>query len=86
VRVEQLPFASWRQAEWLQPLVSKLLDNDAQTSALLGRNPFLDGSPPRWVRAVLWEYEYAPPGGSAHWSRKYVREWMPPQSHERRLR
>lgn len=77
-----LPFGSWRQSEWLQPLVRKLLVNDARVSALLAHNPFLSGEPPRWVRAELWEYRFASPEEASeqgvYWSRQRVREWMPP--------
>ena len=41
------------------------------------------GPPPRWVRGVMWEYEYAPAGSESYWSRRMVREWMPPGSLER---
>ena len=85
-----LPFASWRQSDWLLPLVRKLLDNDAHLSRLLAHNPFLVAAGgaaqrPRWVRAVLWEYEFAEPGGASgdYWRRTFVREWMPPQCRER---
>ena len=70
----------WRE------LVSKLLENDAQVSALLARdggNPFLvdGGGPPRWVRAVLYEYQFSnETDGANYWTREYCREWMPPQS------
>ena len=46
-----LPLGAWRRHEWLLPLTQKLLANDAQVSALLRRNPFVEtGAPPRWVR------------------------------------
>ena len=85
-----LPFSSWRSSAWLAPFVSKLLENDAQVSALLARdggNPFLadGGGPPRWVRAVLYEYHFSSEheNGADYWTREYCREWMPPQSKAR---
>ena len=61
-------------------VTDKLLANDAAVSRLLRANPFVDGAPPRWVRARLFEYEFAPPGDEeSFWRRKFVREYMPPQ-------
>ena len=75
-----LPFAGWRSHAWLPSLTDKLLANDAAVSRLLRANPFVDGAPPRWVRARLFEYEFAPPGDDeSFWRRKFVREYMPPQ-------
>ena len=82
-----LPFGSWRQAEWLQPLVRKLLANDAGVTKLLRHNPFAGSDPPKWVRAVLWEYEFADLSEAKeglYWKRALVRDdWMPPSSAER---
>lgn len=82
-----LPFGSWRQAEWLQPLVRKLLANDAGVTKLLRHNPFAGSDPPKWVRAVLWEYEFADLSEAKeglYWKRALVRDdWMPPSSVER---
>ena len=74
-----LPFAGWRSHAWLPSLTDKLLANDAAVSRLLRANPFVGGAPPRWVRARLFEYEFAPPGDESFWRRKFVREYMPPQ-------
>jgi hypothetical protein len=42
---------------WLTPLLQRLLRNDRPTLRLLRRNPFPD-SPPRYVRAQLYEYRF----------------------------
>lgn len=42
---------------WLKPFMERLLRNDRPTLRLLRRNPFPD-SPPRYVRAQLYEYRF----------------------------
>ncbi|OBI16950.1 hypothetical protein A5712_24810 [Mycobacterium sp. E2327] len=42
---------------WLRPFMERLLSNDRPTLRLLRRNPFPD-SPPRYVRAQLYEYRF----------------------------
>ncbi|MEB3980496.1 lipase maturation factor family protein [Mycobacterium sp. 663a-19] len=42
---------------WLAPLLQRLLRNDRPTLRLLRHNPFPD-SPPRYVRALLYEYRF----------------------------
>jgi hypothetical protein len=68
---------------WTLHLVWKLLHNDAATLSLLAGNPFPD-DPPRYVRARLYRYTFAPrddPSG-AWWTRTLVREWLPPLSRD----
>jgi hypothetical protein len=43
--------------QWLTPLLQRLLLNDRPTLRLLRHNPFPD-SPPRYVRAQLYEYRF----------------------------
>jgi hypothetical protein len=43
--------------QWLTPLLQRLLRNDRPTLRLLRHNPFPD-SPPRYVRAQLYEYRF----------------------------
>jgi hypothetical protein len=66
---------------WTVHLVWKLLHNDPGALGLLGRNPFPD-TPPRYVRALLYRYEFVPPGSpdGAWWRRTLVRSWLPPLS------
>jgi hypothetical protein len=45
---------------WLQPLMLRLLQNDAATLRLLRDNPFPD-DPPRHVRAQLYRYRFTTP-------------------------
>ncbi len=61
---------------WTLHLVWKLLHNDEGALGLLARNPF-PGRPPRYVRAELYEYRFAPRGSGAVWTRTRVRAWLP---------
>jgi len=63
---------------WTFHLVWKLLHNDPGTLSLFGGNPF-PGTPPRYVRAVLYRYHFAPPGNSQGdwWRRERLGEWLP---------
>jgi hypothetical protein len=68
---------------WTLHLVWKLLHNDSGALSLFGGNPFPD-KPPRYVRAVLYRYEFAPAGNPQHdwWKRKELALWLPPLSAE----
>ena len=87
----QIWFAAMSAAErypWTLHLVWKLLHNDRAALSLLANDPF-PGEPPRWIRARLYRYEFAPeddPSG-AWWKRTLVGEWLPPLSvDDQRLR
>jgi predicted DCC family thiol-disulfide oxidoreductase YuxK len=45
---------------WLPQFLQRLLENSPQVTALLGVNPFQSG-PPRYVRALLYDYRYSTP-------------------------
>jgi hypothetical protein len=62
-------------------LVWKLLHNDPNALAWLGGNPFPQ-KPPRYVRAVLYRYHFAPPGNPQGnwWTRERAGVWLPPFS------
>jgi hypothetical protein len=66
---------------WTLHFVWKLLHNDAPTLGLLASNPFPD-RPPRYVRARLYRYQFAPPGNAegAWWVRTELGVWIPPLS------
>ena len=66
---------------WTLHLVWKLLHNDPGALGLLAANPFPD-QPPRYVRAVLYEYRFAAPGNPerAWWTRSKLGLWLPPLS------
>ncbi len=68
---------------WTLNFVWKLLHNDAGALSLLASNPFPE-KPPRHVRAVLYNYQFAPPGNptGAWWKRAELGQWLPPLSAE----
>ncbi|MFE3644372.1 lipase maturation factor family protein [Streptomyces sp. NPDC059169] len=66
---------------WFGGFVERLLDNDRDTLRLLRHNPFPD-TPPRFVRARLYHYEFTDWPGlrttGAWWQRRYLRDFLPP--------
>lgn len=81
----QMWFASMSTPDeypWTLHLIWKLLHNDPATLGLFADNPF-PGKPPRYIRAVLYQYSFAKPGNSSHlwWTRKQIGAyWLPPLS------
>jgi len=71
------------QYPWTLHFVWKLLHNDAGTLSLLANNPF-PKEPPRYIRAELYRYQFAPrnnPSG-AWWERSPIGLWFPALSVE----
>jgi hypothetical protein len=67
---------------WTLTLIAKLLHNDPGTLGLFAANPFPD-KPPRYIRATLYRYSFAPPGNPGHhwWTRQRLgAPWLPPMS------
>ncbi|MGZ5006051.1 MAG: lipase maturation factor family protein, partial [Chthoniobacterales bacterium] len=63
---------------WTIHLVWKLLHNDAGALSLFANNPF-PAKPPRYVRAMLYRYKFAPPNdGGICWEREEIGPWLPP--------
>lgn len=80
----QIWFAAMSRYErqpWLVHFVDKLLRGDRGARSLLARDPFPD-SPPRYIRAELYRYEFTRigDGSGAFWRRTRVGEYMPPVS------
>jgi len=66
---------------WSLHLAWKLLQADPGVLGLLASDPF-HGTPPRFIRATLYRYRFAPrddPGG-AWWTRERIGSWLPPLS------
>jgi hypothetical protein len=63
---------------WTVNFVWKLLHNDPATLSLLAGNPF-PRKPPRYIRAQLYRYEFAPPDNpaGAWWKRTPAGPWLP---------
>ncbi len=64
------------QYPWTLHFVWKLLHNDSATLSLLAKNPFPD-APPKYIRARLYRYHFAPPGRPEWWDREPSGEWLP---------
>lgn len=66
---------------WTLHLVWKLLHNDPGAVRLFASSPFPD-KPPRYIRAVLYQYTFAKRGGpqGLWWNREQVRLWLPAMS------
>ncbi len=80
----QMWFASMStpdQYPWTLHLIWKLLHNDSGALSLFGGNPF-PGKPPRYIRAVLYRYQFAAPGNrdGNWWKREKLGLWLPPLS------
>ena len=71
--------SSPEQAPWTVHFVWKLLHNDRGALSLLANDPFAK-QPPRFVRAQLYRYQFAPLRAGAWWTRTYVGPWLPPLS------
>jgi hypothetical protein len=77
----QMWFASMGTPEeypWTVHLVWKLLHNDPLALQLFADNPFPE-SPPHFVRAVLYRYQFADPRNPSHhwWTRERLGLWLP---------
>lgn len=70
-----------RHYPWTLHLVWKLLHGDPGAESLFANHPF-PKAPPRYVRAILYQYQFAPPGNQAGvwWTRKKLGTWLPPLS------
>jgi hypothetical protein len=74
------------QYPWTLHLIWKLLHGDPGALSLFGGNPFPD-HPPRFVRATLYRYRFAPPGDPHYWTRESLGPWIGPlAADDRRLR
>jgi len=70
-----------REYPWTLHFVWKLLHGDRGALSLLANDPF-PGTPPRWIRASYYRYEFAPRGDPSHawWRRERLGDWLPPLS------
>jgi hypothetical protein len=80
----QMWFAAMSTPEeylWVYNLIWKLLHNDTGAVSLFASNPF-PKKPPRYIRAVLYQYSFAKPGNPQHlwWQRKQLGDWIQPLS------
>ena len=68
---------------WLTPFMQRLLRNDSSALRLLRHNPFPE-SPPRYVRAQLYQYRFTTPTElrreRAWWHRTLIGRFVPPMT------
>jgi len=73
-------FSPWSREPWFANFAAKLLQNDAPTLSLMGPNPFPD-KPPKFVRALLYEYRFTTPEEHRRtgnwWARELRGEYFP---------
>jgi hypothetical protein len=70
-----------RTRNWFLPLMQRLLEGSPAVLDLLDGNPFPEG-PPRWVRAMVYDYRFADPDSKREtgtwWIRSAPRMYCPP--------
>jgi hypothetical protein len=73
-----------RPNAWFRRFLNRLLENEPAVLALLEHNPFPD-RPPRFVRAVKYDYEFTTPAERAEtgqwWRRRETGIFQPPIGH-----
>src|SRR5262249_22305883 len=70
-----------REHDWVLHLIWKLLHNDPLALDLIANQPFPE-KPPRWIRADLYRYRFAPLGSGAWWTRERIGPWLQPLSED----
>jgi hypothetical protein len=66
---------------WIVKLVYDLLTDNPAVATLLAKDPFR-GNPPRYVRALLYRYRFAPRAAKAYWERELIGEYLRPLSRD----
>jgi predicted DCC family thiol-disulfide oxidoreductase YuxK len=68
-----------RRVRWFPRFLERLLQNEPAVTALLQKNPFAD-KPPRYVRALFYDYRYASAADKARgrwWDRRLLGLYFP---------
>lgn len=75
------------QLNWLVPFMRRLTEGEPAVLRLMGKNPFPEG-PPRYVRAVMWDYHFTDPAQKhatgAWWRRHELGELLRVEREEAR--
>ena len=66
----------YERSPWFYNLLIRLLQNDPLVTALFAENPFPNVAP-KQIRAVLYQYHFAPPGSKDWWIRLPRGEFSP---------
>jgi hypothetical protein len=68
---------------WILNFLTRLLEGQPEVLKLLGHNPF-PGTPPRYVRAMVYDYRFATPAekraSGDWWKREVKQSYVPPVS------
>lgn len=71
---------SYRENPWFENFVARLLQGSPDVLALLQKNPFA-GAPPRYVRALLYDYHFTDTHAGGNWWRRELKgEYFPAAS------
>ena len=70
---------SYDDTPWFAAFLERLLRGSPPVLALLERNPF-PAAPPRYVRAMLYDYRFTDPGARRREGAWWRREWRGPYS------
>ena len=72
----------YAQSTWMAGLLERLLEGEPSVLRLLDPAPF--PKPPKYVRALLYQYEFTTPGERSRthvvWKRQFVKVWFGPVS------
>ena len=63
----------YRESPWLERLLRRLLEGSPDVASLLAHNPFPE-HPPRFVRALLYDYHFTDPASRARTGSWWQRE------------
>jgi hypothetical protein len=65
-----------QQLRWFQSLVGQLLKGSPDVPGLMEGNPFPD-HPPKYVRALYYEYHFTAAGSRDYWKRELRGMYFP---------
>ena len=68
--------ASYPEVRWYHQFCERLLDGSPAVRGLLAADPF-DGTAPKYLRATLYRYRFAPRGQTGWWVRERLGDYSP---------
>jgi predicted DCC family thiol-disulfide oxidoreductase YuxK len=67
---------SYQENPWFEALMVRLLEGSPDVLGLFQSNPFPD-KPPRFVRALVYDYHFSPKGSSEWWTKTLIGPYFP---------
>ena len=67
---------SYQENPWFEALMVRLLEGSSDVLGLFRTNPFPD-KPPRFVRALVYDYHFSPRGSNDWWTRRLLGTYFP---------